>query len=290
MTESLDSGIGHLISKALMTYVLREAHAERGTIVPLDCRVAGSHYRGYATVDSDVDVRIIYRRPLPEYLSIFKIDRPVDMMKVGDIEILGWDLRRFLYLLWSNDIAAVEYCYSPHTYGRADLFLRSGLTNLAEISFDPQRQFMGYFGLANKMRKELPDSTWEVSADVPDPDLDANAKRLLFAYHSLLSARYIHIGNKRPPIPLLALSSRLNEWEYVDHQAVRNLINARRVRTPMILRSAMRALAPSIASLDGLIGERRADMVDRGLSEEHQQRLGVTFDEFLRLIMQRENG
>jgi predicted nucleotidyltransferase len=85
---------------------------------------SGSRAWGFASPNSDYDVRFIYVRPKDWYLSIDVEDRRdvIERGIVDDIDLGGWDVRKALRLLWSSNPALVEWLQSPITYSETGPF------------------------------------------------------------------------------------------------------------------------------------------------------------------------
>ena len=78
---------------------LRGAEAEHGVGILYACE-SGSRAWGFASPDSDFDVRFIYARDRDWYLS-FDVERCRDVIEYpifDDIDCSGWDIRKALYL------------------------------------------------------------------------------------------------------------------------------------------------------------------------------------------------
>lgn len=75
----------------------------------------GSRAAGYATPHSDHDIRFITIRPPWWYL---RIDTPPDTIEVrdGDLDIVGWDIRKVLQLLHNGNPQVLEWLHSPLVY------------------------------------------------------------------------------------------------------------------------------------------------------------------------------
>jgi len=88
---------------------------------------SGSRAWGFASPDSDYDVRFIYVRPRDWYLSIDLerrrdvIERPIE----GVLDINGWDLRKALQLMRKSNPPLFEWLHSPLVY-RAQAEFRNG--------------------------------------------------------------------------------------------------------------------------------------------------------------------
>lgn len=81
---------------------------------------SGSRAWGFASSDSDWDVRFLYVRPLESYL---RINPPPDVIEVpltDELDLSGWDLRKALALLVASNAVALEWLASPVVYRRDD--------------------------------------------------------------------------------------------------------------------------------------------------------------------------
>ena len=86
-----------------------------------ECRIllaveSGSRAWGFASPDSDYDVRFIYVRPEKAYL---RLDRTRDVIEVpinGELDINGWDIDKTLRLLHKSNPTVFEWFSSPIIY------------------------------------------------------------------------------------------------------------------------------------------------------------------------------
>lgn len=79
---------------------------------------SGSRAWGFASPNSDYDVRFIYARPQDWYLDI-NVEGKRDVIEypiVDEIDINGWDIRKALMLFWKSNPAFVEWIQSPIVY------------------------------------------------------------------------------------------------------------------------------------------------------------------------------
>lgn len=87
---------------------------------------SGSRARGFASPDSDYDVRFIYVRPRDWYLSIDLehcrdvIERPIEDV----LDINGWDLRKSLQLMRKSNPPLFSGCTRPSSTRRSRDFAR----------------------------------------------------------------------------------------------------------------------------------------------------------------------
>lgn len=79
---------------------------------------SGSRAWGFASPNSDYDVRFIYARSSDWYLSV-DLEERRDVIEYGitdDIDLNGWDIRKALRLFWGSNPAFVEWIQSPIVY------------------------------------------------------------------------------------------------------------------------------------------------------------------------------
>ncbi len=84
----------------------------------LYCCESGSRAWGFASPDSDYDVRFIYVRPQDWYLS-FDVESKRDVIEypiVDEIDCGGWDIKKALYLFTRTNGALLEWLSSPIKY------------------------------------------------------------------------------------------------------------------------------------------------------------------------------
>ncbi len=74
---------------------------------------SGSRAWGFASRDSDYDVRFIFVRPLRDYLRVAPlhdvIERPIDEA----LDLGGWDVRKVLGLMLRSNATVGEWLASP---------------------------------------------------------------------------------------------------------------------------------------------------------------------------------
>ena len=108
------------IPKIVVDAVLQQLHeieVKHGVRVLYACE-SGSRAWGFASADSDYDVRFIYSHPREWYLSI-DLEHKRDVIEVpidGELDISGWDLRKALKLFRKSNPALLEWLGSPIVY------------------------------------------------------------------------------------------------------------------------------------------------------------------------------
>ena len=77
---------------------------------------SGSRGWGFASPDSDYDVRFVYVHRLPWYLTVLPGRDVIEQPISGDLDINGWDLRKTLGLLRDSNPTLLEWLRSPIVY------------------------------------------------------------------------------------------------------------------------------------------------------------------------------
>lgn len=96
---------------------------------------SGSRAWGFASPNSDYDVRFVYVRPMEWYLTIDVEDKRdvIEYPIVDEIDINGWDLRKALKLLWRSNPAIIEWLQSPIIYVDDGAFAKSARELIPDV-------------------------------------------------------------------------------------------------------------------------------------------------------------
>ncbi len=94
---------------------LREIE-EKKNIKILHCVESGSRAWGFASPDSDYDVRFIYVRPKEFYLRLDKTRDVIEWQLDDTFDINGWDISKALSLLYKSNPTLFEWNSSPIVY------------------------------------------------------------------------------------------------------------------------------------------------------------------------------
>ena len=98
---------------------LREIENEYNVKVLLAVE-SGSRAWGFASPDSDFDVRFIYKRPRNEYLKLNKCRDVIELPVDDTWDVNGWDLDKTLRLLFKSNPTLFEWLNSPICYCKTD--------------------------------------------------------------------------------------------------------------------------------------------------------------------------
>lgn len=96
---------------------LARAEEEHGVRILLAIE-SGSRAWGFASPNSDYDVRFIYAHA-PRWYQAVDLEERRDVIEyaiVDDIDLNGWDVRKALRLFWKSNPAFVEWIQSPILY------------------------------------------------------------------------------------------------------------------------------------------------------------------------------
>lgn len=189
---------------------------------------SGSRAWGFASPDSDYDVRFIYTRCLKEYLTIEPARDVVELPIVDELDANGWDIRKALGLLRSSNPTLLEWLHSPVVY-RADAGFMESMRELALTSMRPRSLCHHYLSMArNNWRKDIHKGK-------------ATAKRYLYTLRPILCATWVVENGSIPPVAFDALvaatvaSSRLRvEIEQLLELKARSMEKDVMARNPVL--------------------------------------------------------
>lgn len=165
---------------------LKEIEA-RENIRVIHCVESGSRAWGFASPDSDYDVRFIYVRPIEYYLRLDKTRDVIEWQLDDTLDINGWDLQKALRLLHSSNPTLFEWNNSPIVYKTTPEW--------AEISaiighfFQKKAGLYHYLSTAKKNYREY------LKGDMVKP------KKYFYVLRPILACRWIL--EKQTPPPML---------------------------------------------------------------------------------------
>ena len=74
---------------------------------------SGSRDWGFASFNSDYDVRFIFVRPVEDYLRVEELPDYIDAELNEVYDINGWDLKKFFKQLYKSNPVLFEWANSP---------------------------------------------------------------------------------------------------------------------------------------------------------------------------------
>ncbi|QBH97897.1 nucleotidyltransferase domain-containing protein [Limnobaculum zhutongyuii] len=184
----------HPVSEEMKKRILNELEEIE---VKFDVKVlyaceSGSRGWGFASTDSDYDVRFIYVHKAEWYLTVEPgrdvIERPLD----DELDISGWELRKALGLLKKANPTLLEWLDSPIVY-REDSDFMDKFRTLAVEHFSSLRARYHYLSMAKKnFRGYLQGDT-------------VRLKKYLYVLRPLLAVKWIDERATVPPMPFSLL-------------------------------------------------------------------------------------
>ena len=173
--------------KERVSAALRDIESRHG------CRVlfaveSGSRAWGFASPDSDYDVRGVFVKPLDWYLQL-KSDVPDTIVEElpGDVDVSLWDLRKALLQMAKSNASFLEWLGSPIIY--RDCGIIAALNELKTDCVNPAHVAFHY---ASMFRKAM---------DARSEDGTIRIKKLCYALRAALCLRYAMAVEEMPPTP-----------------------------------------------------------------------------------------
>ncbi|MCR5751595.1 MAG: nucleotidyltransferase domain-containing protein [Kiritimatiellae bacterium] len=173
--------------KERVAAALRDIESRHG------CRVlfaveSGSRAWGFASPDSDYDVRGVFVKPLDWYLQL-KSDVPDTIVEElpCDIDVSLWDLRKALLQMTKSNASFLEWLGSPIVY--RDDGLIAALNELKDGCFNPAHVAYHY---ASMFRKAM---------EARNEDGTIRIKKLCYALRANLCLKYAMAVEEMPPTP-----------------------------------------------------------------------------------------
>jgi predicted nucleotidyltransferase len=166
---------------------------------------SGSRAWGFASPDSDFDVRFIYVHRRDWYLGIDEPRDVIEAMLPGDLDLSGWDLRKSLRLFLRCNVALNEWLGSPIVYAeRGDL--AGQLRALMPQAFRAPAGYNHYLRMARGVYET------HVASD------PVRLKKLFYVLRPLLACRWIAHAGSQPPTEFERLVS--TDWVTVDERTM----------------------------------------------------------------------
>jgi uncharacterized protein len=167
---------------------------------------SGSRAWGFASPDSDYDVRFIYAQPLNNYLSIRDRKDTIELPVNQELDVNGWDIRKALQLFLKSNAPLYEWLQSPIVY-RANSNFSMELKDLMPFYFSHRAGSHHYLSMArNTFENDLQGDRVKL-------------KRYFYALRPLLAGLWIVENRSLPPMEFGKLRTLImdHDWnESVD--------------------------------------------------------------------------
>lgn len=147
---------------------------------------SGSRAWGFASPDSDYDVRFIYVRNQKEYLKLNEGKDVIEWQLDDVLDVNGWDLKKALMQFHRSNATLFEWSNSPIVYKKSTLW--EEIYERAKIYFSRKAAIYHYYGTA---RSTLNGYLLEEQVKY---------KKYFYSLRPLLACQYIEQYNSVPPV------------------------------------------------------------------------------------------
>lgn len=147
---------------------------------------SGSRSWGFASPDSDYDVRFIYVRTKEDYLRLDQKRDIIEWQLDAVFDINGWDIRKVLTQFHKSNTTVFEWSNSPIVYDQREEW--NTVYHTAKEYFSVKAALYHYYGVAKSTYCQF--LTGE----------EVNYKKYFYALRPLLSCHYIWEHRCPPPI------------------------------------------------------------------------------------------
>ncbi|MBK9395154.1 MAG: nucleotidyltransferase domain-containing protein [Uliginosibacterium sp.] len=187
------------IDDAIRTRVLQaldQIESEHDVKVLFACE-SGSRGWGFASPDSDYDVRFVYVNRLPWYLTVEPQRDVIELPISDELDVCGWDVRKALQLLRKSNPTLLEWLDSPVVY-REDAQQAARMRALAPQFFSALRGRYHYPAMAKRTSGAIAGES-------------VRLKKYLCVLRPLLAVRWIDAGLGMPPMRFADLAAGVLE-------------------------------------------------------------------------------
>ena len=147
---------------------------------------SGSRAWGFASPDSDYDVRFIYMRPMDHYLGLQAKKDFIDWELDETLDINGWDLSKALQHFHKSNATLFEWSNSPVVYDTSPQWAQ--IRQIAGTYFSCKSTLYHYYGTANSNYRE------HLTGDM------VKYKKYFYVLRPLLACKWIEQKKCPPPV------------------------------------------------------------------------------------------
>lgn len=252
----------HPIDPGIRAEIMRKlaaVEADHGVRVLYACE-SGSRGWGFASPDSDYDVRFIFVRPARDYLRITPVRDVIEEVPGPVFDVNGWDLCKALHLLAKGNATLIEWLSSPVVYRHDDQFMAQMRAAAAAV-YQPIRSFHHYHAMARGNFREY------LQGDL------VRAKKYLYVLRPLLAAQWVLTRDDAPPMAFESLV-RETVHDAAVLREVDDLLRLKRLSGEQewlparpVLNAFLESLLASLESAQPAIGDRSLEVLDALMAE-----------------------
>lgn len=175
---------------------------------------SGSRAWGFESPNSDYDVRFVYVRQKTDYIRVDSLSDVLEYEITNDLDIVGWDLKKALFLMRKSNPSLFEWISSPIVYIGTDLF--QDFKKLATNFYSQKTLANHYYSMS--------------TSDFEKHILDMNEvflKKYFYVLRELLACKYVLDEDANPP---MIFSDLLIKYQNeIDIVLIKDLLNLKRV-------------------------------------------------------------
>ena len=160
---------------------------------------SGSRAWGFASPDSDYDVRFIYMRQKEDYLRLDEVRDVIELPINDELDINGWDLKKTLRLLYRSNPTLFEWFSSPIVYKETPFAAR--FREIMNDYFSRKKSIYHYISMAESNYREYLKGNM------------VKAKKYFYVLRPVLACRWVLDKGTHPPM----LFSELVSEELPEH-------------------------------------------------------------------------
>lgn len=202
---------------------------------------SGSRAWGFASPDSDYDVRFIYVRPKNDYLRLEPLRDVIELPLNEVLDVNGWDLQKTLQLLYKSNPTLFEWFSSPIVYMETDFAGR--FREIMNRYFSTKRSLYHYISMAEGNYREY------LKGEM------VKAKKYFYVLRPVLACRWI-LQQATPPPMLFSelMDSQLPEEFRPEVERLLDLkIHSPEVKEIPRINSINEYLGASISEIKGIL-------------------------------------
>lgn len=157
---------------------------------------SGSRAWGFESLDSDYDVRFIYKHEKEWYLKILPERDVIEIPIENLMDYSGWDLRKSFFLMNKSNPVLYEWMKSPIIYKKNEIFYNL-FNDVSEEYFSKVSTIYHYLHMAKKNYKEY------LKRDY------VKSKKYFYVLRPLLACEWVELKSSPPPMEFETLLNEL---------------------------------------------------------------------------------
>ena len=177
---------------------LKQIENEKGIEI-LFAVESGSRAWGFASPDSDYDIRFVFKRNTDFYLSLWEHKDTIEFMTEDDLDGSGWDIKKATLLLAKSNASFLGWLFSPIVYIDNGQTLKA-MRELATNNFNPVSGFYHYHSMNKGFSEQLENK-------------DLKLKPFFYAIRTALCANWCLKKGTVPPVEFRSLYELITREE-----------------------------------------------------------------------------